>query len=139
MSCFSPGAWYQVLGTRHLVPDTWHQAPGAWYQAPGTWYQVPATRCQVPGTWYQASGTGCLVQYLIPGTTYKAQVLATKFPEIPNRYNILNTCRTNCLPKVGLSDLEIVAWPHRSMGPGHRYTSSSLTLVFNTLISYGKT
>ena len=56
-------AWYQVSGTRYLVPGIWYQVPGTWL-APGTWYQVPGTRYQLPGTWYLVPGTWSL--YLVP-------------------------------------------------------------------------
>ena len=76
-------AWYQVSGTRYLVPGIWYQVPGTWlvpgtcylvpdtwylvpgYLVPGTWYQVRGTRYLAPGTWYLVPGTWCLV----PGTS----------------------------------------------------------------------
>ena len=38
-------AWYQVSGTRYLVPGIWYQVPGTWL-VPGTCYQ--GTLCLVP-------------------------------------------------------------------------------------------
>ena len=35
--------WYQVLGTKYLVPSTWYQVLGIKYLVPGTWYQVLGT------------------------------------------------------------------------------------------------
>ena len=32
--------WYQVLGTKYLVPSTWYQVRGTKYLVPSTWYQV---------------------------------------------------------------------------------------------------
>ena len=32
--------WYQVLGTKYLVPNTWYQVLGAQYLVPNTWYPI---------------------------------------------------------------------------------------------------
>ena len=58
--------WYQVLGTKYLVPSTWYQVPGSKYLVPSTWYQVLGTKYLVPGTWYQVLGT----KYLVSSTKY---------------------------------------------------------------------
>ena len=36
--------WYQVLGTKYLVPGTWYQVLGTRYFVPSTWYQVLGTK-----------------------------------------------------------------------------------------------
>ena len=41
------------------------------HQVLGTWYQVPGTKYLVPSAWYQALGTKRLgTKYLVPSTWY---------------------------------------------------------------------
>ena len=44
--------WYQILGTKYLVPSTGYQVLGTKYLVPSTWYQ------QVLGTKYLVPSTG---------------------------------------------------------------------------------
>ena len=52
-TCGTEYLWYQVLGTKYLVPSTstWYQVLGlvlsTWYQALGTKYLGPSTRLMV--------------------------------------------------------------------------------------------
>ena len=32
--------WYQVLGTKDLVPSTWYQVLGTKHSVPSTWYKL---------------------------------------------------------------------------------------------------
>ena len=57
LSCLSCLSWYQVLGTRYLVPSTWYQVLSTKYLVPSTWYRVLGTKYLVPSTWYQVIDT----------------------------------------------------------------------------------
>ena len=54
--------WYQVLGTRYLVPSV-----GITHLVPWAWYQVPGRKYLVPSTWYQVLRTKYLVAWLLGG------------------------------------------------------------------------
>ena len=91
----STGSWYQVLGTKCLVPRMVRT-----YWLPK--YLVPSTsaKCLIPSAWYQVHGTKCLVpstlvvstsvpkylvtstwvpKYLVPSTWYQAKVFCTNY------------------------------------------------------------
>ena len=57
--------WYQVLGTKYLVPSIWYQVFGTKYLVPNTWYQVFGTKYLVPNTWYQILDTKYLVPHIV--------------------------------------------------------------------------
>ena len=48
--------WYQVLGTKFLVPSTRYQVLVTKYLVTSTWYQVLGAKYRVPSTWHRVLG-----------------------------------------------------------------------------------
>jgi hypothetical protein len=117
-------AWYQVSGTRYLVPGIWYQVPGTWL-VPGTWYQVPATWYLVPGTcssafvlvhrgtWAKclfvlAGGSKKVLWYLVPGTWY---LVPGTWYLVPGTLYLVPAEMGNCLTSnYHFGDLEAPFW-----------------------------
>ena len=69
---FNP--WFQVHGSRSMVPGPWFQVHGSRSMVPGPWFQVHGSRSMDLGPWFQVHGSRssencCFLSGTIYGST----------------------------------------------------------------------